>query len=72
MDGHLHLTYRGNPYQLSAMGLLLYDMGDENPKTQEGVALFANSQVLVSKYFDGIAHINVTPQAAHKVSKEAV
>ena len=51
------------------MGLLSYDMGDENLETQEGVALFANSQVLVSKYLDGIAHIDVTPQAAQKVKQ---
>ncbi len=54
------------------MDLLSYDLRDENSKTQEGVALFANSQVLVSKYPDGIAHINVTPQAVQKVLQEAV
>ena len=63
-ESNLYLTYRGNPYQLSVMSLLPYDLGDENPKPQEREVLFANSQVLVSKYIVGIAHINVTPKAA--------
>ncbi len=71
-DGHLHLTYRGNPCCLSSTGSLTYDLGDENPKTQEGVVLFSNSQDLASKYVDGIVHINVTTEGARKISKEDV
>ncbi len=34
--------------------------------------MFANSQVLVLKYLDGIMHINMTPKATQKVYKEVV
>merc|ERR1712127_645302 len=71
-DGQLHLTYRGHSYRLSSTGSLTYDLGNGNPKTQEGVVLFSTLQELASKYVDGICNINVTPKGARKISKEDV
>ncbi len=71
-DGQLHFTYRRHPYHLSSTGSLTYDLGDENPNTQEGMVLFSNLQELASKYVEGIININVTPEGARKILNEDV
>ena len=53
-EGHIHLTYLGNTYKLSPLGMLSYDTGE---------LVMENDDV---PYINGVVHINTTSETGLK------